>query len=440
MSLIENTPARVSPLEKFGTGPTPGGNRPAPSAASGMKKLLAFEDSFFLEWRLRVYGAGVFAAYAFAVLLSWSLHHNYWVVDANGHLSDIDFCWIWVSGKFAVSDAPILIYDHAVFAAAQDNFFPPGECLFLHQYVYPPTFLFFTFPLGLIPYLPAFAGWVVVTLIVYLTAVYTIIPGPTAVIAALTSAAALKNFQLGHTGFFIAALFGLSLVFMERRPWVSGVFLGLLICKPQYGVLFPVALLGSRNWRAIGSASVTAIVLGVVAAFAFGFQGWPSFIGSLLDRNAGLSPDGQVELSIQSVYGLLHWAGASVRMSWTAHLIVAVIVALTVWRIWVAPIPFSLKAAVLCIGSIMFTPYVLAYDLCVLTVAVAFLVRDGLSRGFLPGERIVVLLCWAGLFWPATPLAPIICATLLSLVIRRFVASCRFERAQDLHEQSSELR
>ena len=94
MSLIENTPARVSPLEKFGTGPTPGGNRPARSAASGMKKLLAFEDSFFLEWRLRVYGAGVFAAYAFAVLLSWSLHHNYWVVDANGHLSDIDFCWI----------------------------------------------------------------------------------------------------------------------------------------------------------------------------------------------------------------------------------------------------------------------------------------------------------------------------------------------------------
>jgi hypothetical protein len=195
--LIENTPASVNPLEAFGTSPRPGGDRSAPSAASGMKKLLAFEDSLFVEWRLRYYGAGVVAAYAFAVLLSWCLHHHYWVVDANGHLSDIDFCWIWVSGKFAVSDSPILIYDHTVFSAAQDIFFRPGECLFLHQYVYPPTFLFFTFPLGLIPYLPAFVGWVVVTLFVYLATVYTIIPGPTAVITALTSVAARKTSNLG---------------------------------------------------------------------------------------------------------------------------------------------------------------------------------------------------------------------------------------------------
>jgi len=40
---------------------------------------------------------------------------------------------------------------------------------------------------------------------------------------------------------------------MEGRPWVSGIFLGLLTYKPQLGVLFPLALLASRSWRALGS-------------------------------------------------------------------------------------------------------------------------------------------------------------------------------------------
>jgi hypothetical protein len=40
-----------------------------------------------------------------------------------------------------------------------------------------------------------------------------------------------------------------------------------------------------------------------------------------------------------------------------------------------------------------------------------------------------MLLCWAGLFFPAIPVAPIICAALLSLVIRRIVAHRRVSRA-----------
>jgi len=93
-----------------------------------------------------------------------------------------------------------------------------------------------------------------------------------------------------------------------------------------------------------------------------------------------------------------------------------------VWVVWAKPIPYSLKAAIVCVGAVMVSPYLLAYDLCILSIAVAFLVRDGLSRGFLPGERTGLLICFGGLFPVATPVAPMICAVLFFLIVRRIVA------------------
>jgi arabinofuranan 3-O-arabinosyltransferase len=215
---------------------------------------------------------------------------------------------------------------------------------------------------------------------------------------------------------------GISLNFAERQPWLSGIFLGFLTYKPQFGILFPLALVASRNWRALCSATATSLALGVGAACAFGYRGWPAFMSSLLGRNSSLSPDGGVELKLQSIYGLLHWAGASAWISWTVHLTVAVVVAAMVGALWAKPIPYSLKAAILSIGAVTVSPYLLAYDLCILSIAVAFLVRDGMSCGFLPGERTGLLICLAGLFPVATPVAPMICAVLFFLIARRIVA------------------
>ncbi|HEX3521768.1 MAG TPA: glycosyltransferase family 87 protein [Stellaceae bacterium] len=391
----------------------------APGTISRWSKLRALEDRIFAERRLQICASGIIAAYAVGILVSWMINRGVWAVLPDGTLSNIDFCWIWVSGKFAASSDPSRIYDHSVYAASQDMFYRPGECLFMHQYIYPPTFLFFAYPLGFMPYLLAFAIWVIATMLLYQATVWMIIPRGAAVLAAMTPAAAVKNIQLGHTGFLVAALIGLSLVFAERRRWFAGIFLGLLTCKPQYGVLFPFALLASRNWPALGSATASAGVLGLAAALVFGSHGWPDFIDTLFDRNAGLSPDEQVVLSLQSVYTLLNWAGAGATIGWSMQAAAAVLVALGVAILWAKPISFALKAAFLCAGSVVVTPYVLAYDLCILSIAVAFLVSDGLSSRFLPGERAVILVCWGVLFFPAPPLAPFICAALILLVVRR---------------------
>src|SRR5437867_2734015 len=98
-------------------------------------KLLALEDRIFAGRRLRCYAYAVVTAYALGVFVSWGLYRGVWAVLPDGSLSNIDFCWIWVSGKLAASSDPSRIYDHLVYAAAQDVFYRPGECLFMHQYI-----------------------------------------------------------------------------------------------------------------------------------------------------------------------------------------------------------------------------------------------------------------------------------------------------------------
>jgi hypothetical protein len=400
----------------------------ADQVASGTSRLLDIEDQIFTDRRLRLYGAGVAVAYAFSLV--WRLIHGQWIILSDGRLRCVDFGWMWLSGIFASSGAVSKIYDYSTFSAAQLALFGQKNCPFFPEFDYPPTSLFVTYSLGWMPYLVAFAIWNVATLLLYLLAVYTIIPRWAAVVAATAPFYVAVNADFGHNGFLTSALVGFAIVALERNPWPSGIFLGLLTYKPQFGVLFPIALFAARNWRAIGSATAASVAFGVLAGAAFGFQRWLSFFEALLNRHVTLSPDAEVPLALHSVFGLLRWAETSAPIAWGGHLIVAAIVALTVWLVWAKPIPFSLKAAVLCIGSAMVSPYILFYDLCILSIAVAFLVRDGLSRGFLAGERTVILVCFAALFLVQVPIGPVVCIALFILASRRIVVSQQLDQSR----------
>jgi hypothetical protein len=327
---------------------------------------------------------------------------------------------MWVSGAFAGASDPSRVYDHLAFSNAWKILTGLSDCMLRDTHFdYPPTYLFVTFALSLAPYSLAFLAWMLGTLLVYLTAVYTIIPLTVAVVMALTPFPLVFNVLLGHNGFLTAGLMGLTLAFMERRPWLSGVFLGLLTYKPHLGILFPFALLASRSWVVLASATITFAIMSGAAIIAFGYQMWPLFFQSLIDRQANLSPTLDLGTPLVSIYGFLQSVGVSTRMSSIVQLAIGAIVTTVVCTIWSKPIPHSLKAAALCIGSVTITPYALGYDLLVLPIAVAFLVNDGLSRGFLVGERAALVTCWIGLFLLAGPVPAVICLVLLFLVIRR---------------------
>jgi len=83
--------------------------------------------------------------------------------------------------------------------------------------------------------------------------------------------------------------------------------------------------------------------------------------------------------------------------------------------IWAKPGAFNLKATALCAGSFLVSPYALFYDLSILSIAVAFFVKEGLSGGFLPGERTAILICWVCLLFFTWRSGPVIGAVLLFL-------------------------
>jgi hypothetical protein len=382
-------------------------------------KLAGFEAWFFTERRIRFYSAGVVVAYAIG-LVARSLTDS-WLFQPDGKPSCIDFSHMWVSGALAGSADPALVYDFSTFAAVRANLGGTDTCMVMNHFAYPPTYLLFTYPIGSMTYVVAFIAWTVVTLLLYLLAIYLIVPRPIALLAALTPFPVFFNLFLGQNGFLLAGLMGLSLVLMERRPRLSGICLGLLTFKPQIGILFPFALLISRKWRVIGGAIATSVALIVMSIVLFGYQGWPSFIHALVDRGPSLSPISQESMRLESVYGFLLLAGISTPIAWAMQLAATGGVAAGVCWSWARPLPHSLKAAVLCSAAPLATPFVHGHDLSVLALAVAFLVSDGVERGFLPGERLTMLFSWIVMFLGFRDFASgwISCLALLAVVVRR---------------------
>jgi hypothetical protein len=270
----------------------------------------------------------------------------------------------------------------------------------------------------------ALGVWIVASFALYLAAIYAIIPRRAALCAAASVAfLMLSNVLMGHNGFFGAGLIGLALVFMERRPWLSGVFLGLLTYKPHFGLLFPIGLSASRNWRAIGSAAVFTAVLAVLAWIAFGYEGWAEFINAFTERGSDLGPAQGVHPRLQSIFGIFYWTGVSLWVAWSAQLAVSVHTALGISILWAKPISYNLKATALCAGILLASPYALFYDLSILCIAAAFFIKDGLSRGFLPGERTMMVIFWAVLLSFPSHSGPVISAVFLFFIARRIVAS-----------------
>jgi len=92
---------------------------------------------------------------------------------------------------------------------------------------------------------------------------------------------------------------------------------------------------------------------------------------------------------------------------------------------WRSRVSYLLKAAALATGTLLITPYLFMYDMMVLAIPVAFLVRSGLNSGFrrfeLPALGCAVIMVFSFIFMGA-PLglgATLIVAT---LIMRRAIS------------------
>jgi arabinofuranan 3-O-arabinosyltransferase len=187
----------------------------------------------------------------------------------------------------------------------------------------------------------------------------------------------------GQNGFLTAALIGGTLALLERQPVLAGFCLGLLTYKPQFGLLFPLVLIADRRWLTIVVAAAAAIALAVLSWPAFGSASWEAFLHWMPITSRVVLTEGQADWSrLQSLFGLVRALGGSAQLAWMVQVIGSIAVAAAIVYLWRSRAAFDLKAAALAAGTLVVTPYLYMYDLVVLAVAVAFLLRFALERGF----------------------------------------------------------
>ncbi len=86
--------------------------------------------------------------------------------------------------------------------------------------------------------------------------------------------------------------------------------------------------------------------------------------------------------------------GAPVPLAYAIQGAATLVFAMATAWLWHGKAPYPLKAAGLCLAAILATPYTLDYDMMVLAPAIAFLVADGMTRGFGPWEKTALAALW----------------------------------------------
>jgi hypothetical protein len=296
-----------------------------------------------------------------------------------------------------------------------------------YPWSYPPVFLLVTAALAVLPYLPAFLLWQSASLLAALAVFRAILPQRAALLYALGFPAVLICFGHGQTGFLTGALLGGGVLALQRNEVVAGVLFGLLIYKPQFGILLPFVLAAGGYWRAFVAAAATVVVTIGTSIAIWGWPVWQAFFRSvpLTEKIVFEAGDTGFE-KFQSIFAFVRSLGAPLSLAYGAQAVVTLgALAACVW-IWRSEAAHRLKGAALLTGALLSSPYMLDYDLIAFGLAIALVVAHGLKRGFHPWEKTVLALAW---FSPAIdraiagatfiPLGFLMLAAVFLLIVRR---------------------
>ena len=350
-------------------------------------------------------------------------HH---LIDRNGKPIGTDFSNVYAAGVLTLSGKAPDAYDPKLQHAAEIAVFEGRDVPFFGWH-YPPFFLMIAALLALMPYALALLCWLAVSLPAFMAAVHAIVPRRETWLATAAFPAVFVNVGHGQNAFFTAALLGGFLVQLNRRPVLAGVLLGLLSYKPQFGVMIPLVLLVTGRWSTILSATATVAVLIGASTLLFGMSVWHAFAESAtFTRTIVLEAGGTGWEKIQSLFSAVRMWGGSIDAAYAAQGALALSLAASIVWLWRSQAAFELKAAALAIACLLATPYVLDYDMVVLGIAIAFLVRHGLERGFQPYEISLLALAWAAPFLTRSiaglsgiPLGLIVMLALYAMTLRR---------------------
>ena len=324
-----------------------------------------------------------------------------------------DFATFWAVSRLMLHGQLDAVYDPPRFAAICDALFGahPGDLT--RFWPYPPNAVFLVAPLALIPSYAAYLLWCAITFAFLALAVRLFFGDARRILIMALAPSTCANIILGQTGFVAAALLVAGLALLERRPLLAGALFGLLAFKPQMGMMLPLALAASRQWRPFAAAALVAAASVVASIVAFGLEPWHRFFAATIPFELAYASQDQSYFVVKAptVFVAARLAGLSEGGSFALQAVAVVAGAgAVVWAYW-RPRGPSLQAALLLAATALASPHIHVYDLSILSVAAIVLAEGPWPRPLAFQERLV-----AGLAW-VFPLAILILSLVHSLAL-----------------------
>lgn len=348
---------------------------------------------FLTPARIRTYS--MFLVGATVCSLLWIAATAQQNLMPDGQPIGTDYADIYAAGKLALEGRAAAAYDWQAHHAMQQDLFGPDAPFY--AWSYPPPFLLVAAALAWMPYALSLVVWQGLSLALYLLAGRRLLaemPARQWLWPALGFTAVFINLTNGHNGLLSAALFGLGLALLRPRPVLAGLLLGALCYKPHFGLLVPVALAAAGQWRVFGAAAGSVLGLCALATGAFGMDIWPAFVESLEPTRRIILEQGDTGwYKIQSAFAAVRSMGGSVTLAYVVQGALTLLVTCAVACAWRRR-QDALGGALLMVGALLVTPYLLDYDLTMLAPALALLAVWGVQHGFVPYQKLLMAWLW----------------------------------------------
>jgi hypothetical protein len=353
---------------------------------------------------MRVYPRMAVAVYIVAAIIIVVTATS--MIDLFGKPLGYDFITFWAASHLTLGGDAAAAFDAHRILTAERIAVPASDSIFLWHY--PPTYQLLVAPLALLPYGAAFLAFVGASIAAYVLTLRKLIDkrvvtSRDAFFLIVAFPGAFICILHGQNSLYSAALFAGGLLAMERgRPYFAGFLLGLLAYKPQLGLLIPVALIASRDWRVFFSTGATALGFAALATLVFGPDLWQVFFKDMpLVREimeAGLLRWEKMP----SAFIFFRYLGLPVLLSYALQAMTALGAAACVAFVWRRGTS-RLAWAVLVPATLLVTPYTFDYELAMLAIPLIILANDMVAQGAKRLEKIALVSLYV---FPAV-LAPI---------------------------------
>lgn len=234
-------------------------------------------------------------------------------------------------------------------------------------------------------------------------------------IGALLCPAVSNNVIAGSNAVLVAALILGGLALLESKPLLGGALLGLMIFKPQYFPLLPLALIAAGQGRAFAAMTASAVLFTLLSVLLFGPTLWLDWINVYLhpQKIAGMNATDWGRMWDNSVSTCVSLLGAPRWLANAAQGAAVLISAAFVWFAFRSGHPQ--RIAILCCATLLASPHLSNYDLILLALAALKLVQ-GLPAASRPLALALPLLAWAAPIYNPPRAVPLGLATPLVLL------------------------